>query len=826
MFRRSTGNQKNRLPSKSDSQGRRPSARRRKTRKSTLQALEKRNLLTVYLPTVALEADQLVIDGSDFGDEIRVWQDASNIRVSIDTPHTQLSVNRSFPAWQVNQVHVFARGGNDTIANETNRRDFIYAGEGNDTVVGGSSDSLIKGGAGDDTINGSAGNDEISGEAGNDTIDGSAGDDVIFGHDVFEAGGIDSVRGGDGNDTIDSSGGPTDAGPGNDVVKSYYGGVIHLGDGDDTAIVNQMSHQTEIHGGDGADSIRIYYRSSHSYYRITGGAGNDSIVVDDEAGGFEAYGFVDGGDGDDRIHTSHADGDEIHGGAGDDFIIDAGGNDNRIFGGSGDDYIRTGDGRNTLFGESGNDVLIAGHGVDVLNGGPGRDYLDGGGSVFDYDFQNSVLDPYAQTYGPSIELAHDPDQLDGGSGYDVAVDYLHDPEIMQGMDRITDHTPDRTRGLAAADFDGDGVDELYTAVTRNGFSEIYRSNESGTFGTLIWSRLAADYAIQDIDAGDVDGDGSPELYVALEDGDGRAYLYRSETGESLGDDIWSSTNSTWTINALAVGDVDSDDGGDAAAELFVGLERSDGSAYLYRSDTGQGLDTRIWRKGYGRYTIQSLGAGVVNGQGALFMGVQRSNGDAYLYRSDFGYGAGDRIWEDTTGQWRIQSVAAGPADGDNSLYVGLNRSNGTGRYVFQSDDGLVLQDPQYPSRLSTIQTIEVGASGMYMGIEDSNGEVYVSGQGSLDYLKDNNTVQKFYLTSYVKPFAEDEIGQVFSTESSGVATADFGSATYQSNTTQTASTPEHQVATSDSSYSAESQAAADSVWSQIGRSWFDLGKSL
>ena len=72
---------------------------------------------------MALEADQLVIDGSDFADEIRVWQDASNIRVSVDTPETQLSVNRSFPAWQVDQVHIFARDGDDTIVNETNRRD-------------------------------------------------------------------------------------------------------------------------------------------------------------------------------------------------------------------------------------------------------------------------------------------------------------------------------------------------------------------------------------------------------------------------------------------------------------------------------------------------------------------------------------------------------------------------------------------------------------------------------------------------------------------------------------------------------------------------------
>lgn len=91
----------------------------------------------------------------------------------------------------------------------------IYAGDGDDRVVGGSGTNRIEGGAGNDTIYGGSrydrlyggdGNDRIHGRAGNDTIDGGSGNDTLFGeggNDFFDnVEKYDKVYGGRGRDNI------------------------------------------------------------------------------------------------------------------------------------------------------------------------------------------------------------------------------------------------------------------------------------------------------------------------------------------------------------------------------------------------------------------------------------------------------------------------------------------------------------------------------------------------------------------------------------------------------------------------------------------------
>ena len=74
----------------------------------------------------------------------------------------------------------------------------IYAGSGNDTIVGSAGDDLlIYGQAGNDTIDGYLGNDTIRGDAGNDTLYGGEGDDHLTG-----GADMDELYGGAGNDTL------------------------------------------------------------------------------------------------------------------------------------------------------------------------------------------------------------------------------------------------------------------------------------------------------------------------------------------------------------------------------------------------------------------------------------------------------------------------------------------------------------------------------------------------------------------------------------------------------------------------------------------------
>ena len=81
----------------------------------------------------------------------------------------------------------------------------IFAGAGNDIVIGSNRWDRMQGGPGADHLMGFAGNDWMRGGTGNDTIDGGGGNDDIYGGgggDLIDADHLDgNVRGGPGSDT-------------------------------------------------------------------------------------------------------------------------------------------------------------------------------------------------------------------------------------------------------------------------------------------------------------------------------------------------------------------------------------------------------------------------------------------------------------------------------------------------------------------------------------------------------------------------------------------------------------------------------------------------
>lgn len=118
---------------------------------------------------------------------------------------------------------VFAGAGNDTVIGGSGN-DTISGQDGNDSLRGGGGNDALDGNEGDDTLIGDAGNDSIVGSNGNDGLSGSIGDDTIIG-----GAGVDTLFGLAGNDTLD---GYADS----DIVIG--------GDGNDTVL-----------GGDGADTL-------------------------------------------------------------------------------------------------------------------------------------------------------------------------------------------------------------------------------------------------------------------------------------------------------------------------------------------------------------------------------------------------------------------------------------------------------------------------------------------------------------------------------------------------------------------------------------------
>ncbi|MBY0589471.1 hypothetical protein K2X85_20030 [bacterium] len=232
----------------------------------------------------------------------------------------------SFARLEGNGVQVSVATLNGASVNQTfnvnnvTGRLFVFAGGGNDTVIGS---------VGNDSIDGGDGNDLLYGETifpangaayGRDTIVGGSGDDTIYGDGDGGEGAADELRGGDGNDTI------------------YGDGSKGASDGFDT---------------------------------IWGGNGNDTI-----------YGDMDGAEGAaDRLYGEDGD-DFINGGGGNDRLEGGVGNDILLGGDGGEgaaDSIAGGDGRDILVGDGGPSILNnRASGVDTLEGGSGQDIIVSG----------------------------------------------------------------------------------------------------------------------------------------------------------------------------------------------------------------------------------------------------------------------------------------------------------------------------------------------------------------------------------------------------------------------------------------------------------------
>ncbi|MCP9211223.1 calcium-binding protein [Streptomyces sp. NEAU-Y11] len=87
--------------------------------------------------------------------------------------------------------------GNDTITDSF----AVWAGDGDDIVIGDDVANEIYGGPGDDDLDGAGNDDSIYGEEGDDTLKGGSGNDYLFGGP-----GQDDLDGGPGDDVIDQDG--------------------------------------------------------------------------------------------------------------------------------------------------------------------------------------------------------------------------------------------------------------------------------------------------------------------------------------------------------------------------------------------------------------------------------------------------------------------------------------------------------------------------------------------------------------------------------------------------------------------------------------------
>ncbi|MDF1734693.1 MAG: calcium-binding protein, partial [Minwuia sp.] len=319
--------------------------------------------------------------------------------------------------------------------------------DGDDFLRGNGFDETISGGNGNDTIAGRAGSDFLDGENGNDFIEGGDGDDLITG-----GSGNDSLDGNDGNDTLDG-------GAGTDRLRGLAG--------DDTYIFDRGSFITideRFTNSSGFDVIEVAAGISVSDIRITGGPGNDLLLVlRDGTGQLRVDANFEGFDS--RVELLRfADGTEIDLTAGVSFAGD-GGNDainasdfaDTISGEGGNDTLNGRDDADLAQGAAGDDNLAGESGDDTLDGGTGNDTLTGGQGD----------DTYIYRRGDGI------DRLDDTSGSDTvqfaAGISVSDVELVQsGSDLLLNLTDGSGSLRLVGQFSGNGNTLVETARFADG----------------------------------------------------------------------------------------------------------------------------------------------------------------------------------------------------------------------------------------------------------------------------------------------------------------------------------------------------------------------
>ena len=256
----------------------------------------------------------------------------------------------------------------------------ISAGAGDDTFVVSSIAPATGGGATTSIIDGPL---TVVGEAGFDRlrVDDSGSTANEFGEVTTTAvTGLGMAKGAINYGTIEAV--QVNTGSGNDFITNsvpFRFGIavsVDLGTGQDGVIVQGTRGNDEIRilrevGPAGpraiveinGETVENDYVNGETVV-VNGGAGNDTVILDDTAGlKWKA---------------------EFHGGAGDDILI---GNqqDDLLDGGLGNDILVGSAGVDKLIGGAGRDLLMGGLGADVLQGGAGGDIQIGGSTGYDND---------------------------------------------------------------------------------------------------------------------------------------------------------------------------------------------------------------------------------------------------------------------------------------------------------------------------------------------------------------------------------------------------------------------------------------------------------
>ncbi|MBU3032960.1 Hint domain-containing protein [Tritonibacter mobilis] len=186
---------------------------------------------------------------------------------------------------------IYGETGTDTLDGDYGD-DTIWAGTDADTVEGGDGDDYLSGQEGDDLIQGGAGSDTLIGGTGNDELKGDADDDTF---QIFDNSGVDTIIGGESgvdDDLVDLSGRSSGASVnftgaeigiiegGSDTAYFQEIERLRLTDFDDSLDASASSTGVNVDAGAGADTLT----GSAGDDSLTGGGGDDRFVMTTSGG--------------------------------------------------------------------------------------------------------------------------------------------------------------------------------------------------------------------------------------------------------------------------------------------------------------------------------------------------------------------------------------------------------------------------------------------------------------------------------------------------------------------------------------------------------------
>lgn len=380
------------------------------------------------------------------------------------------------------------------------------------TLRGTGEDELLRGADGDDVIRGQGGDDFLAGNGGNDKMFGGEGDDRISGgqgDDHLLAGaGDDGIAGGEGNDRLSGQ-------DGEDFISSGSGDDRAFGGDDDDTIFGEDGKDL-VNGGDGDDTLD----GGADDDRIIGGLGDDTVIGgdgDDNLNGGEGDDDVFGDKGNDRLRGNDGR-DDIDGGAGDDSVLGGADND-RLSGDAGRDYIFGGDGDDLITGGADDDRVVGGDGADIFHFGT----ADGQDVISDFEVGIDV-----------IRLADNSDNtltFNARSGHTV-LDYgdtsvlvrnteLTDADItVQPLSivALTGVDAEDNAGISvstAGDVDGDGTPEVVVGAFSADRGELLSTGEAYVVDGATLGALRPTNGFATLDLGDLSGGAGTLLQGAL-----------------------------------------------------------------------------------------------------------------------------------------------------------------------------------------------------------------------------------------------------------------------------------------------------------------------